>query len=33
MGTMGEEVTTTEGGAGEGDAFRGGVCARAGDAG
>jgi len=33
MRTTGEEVTTTEGGAGEGDAFRGGVCARAGDAG
>ena len=31
--TTGEEVTTTDGGAGDGEAFRGGVCARAGDAG
>jgi len=30
---MGDEVTTTEGGAGDGEAFRGGVCARAGDTG
>jgi hypothetical protein len=26
--TTGDEVTTTEGGAGEGEGFRGGVCAR-----